>query len=217
MSRMRKGSLLAGGLLVSLTVATGAPAGPTAFTATTTVAVNAGKPTEFKYALSRLTVPTGTVVFKVVNRGKLAHDFKIAGKKTARLATGKAGTLRVTFAKGGKYAFLCTLPGHAAAGMKGTLTVKAPATPVAVNAGKPTEFKYALSRLTVPKGAVTFKVVNRGKLSHDFKIAGKKTKSLPSGKAAALNVTFARAGKYAFLCTLPGHASAGMKGVITVK
>ena len=217
MSRMRKSSILAGGLLASLAVTTGAPAGPTAQTATTTVAVTAGKPTEFKYALSRLTVPTGTVVFKVVNRGRIAHDFKIAGKKTARLTTGKAGTLRVTFAKGGKFAFICTLPGHAAAGMKGTLTVKAPVTPVTVTAGKPTEFKYALSRLTVPKGTVAFKVVNRGKIAHDFKIAGKKTKSLPSGKAAALRVTFARAGKYAFICSLPGHAAAGIKGVLTVK
>jgi uncharacterized cupredoxin-like copper-binding protein len=30
----------------------------------------------------------------------------------------------VRFTKKGKYAFLCTLPGHAAGGMKGTFTVK---------------------------------------------------------------------------------------------
>jgi uncharacterized cupredoxin-like copper-binding protein len=54
----------------------------------------------------------------------ISHDFKIAGKKTPLLAKGKSGTLRVTFAKAGRYAFLCTVPGHAAGGMKGILTVR---------------------------------------------------------------------------------------------
>ena len=154
--------------------------------------------------------------FRVTNRGKIRHDFRIAGKKTASLATGKAGTLRVTL-KAGKYQFVCTLPGHAAAGMKGTLTVTKAATPVAVTAGKPSEFKYTLSKRTVPKGTVTFNVVNRGKVRHDFKILGKKTKSLATGKRQKLTVTFRRAGKYRYVCTLPGHAAAGMRGTLTVK
>ena len=45
------------------------------------------------------------------------------GRAWAYLKTGKAATLKATLKKG-KYPFLCTLPGHAAAGMKGTLTVK---------------------------------------------------------------------------------------------
>ena len=61
--------------------------------------------------------------FKVTNKGALSHDFKISGRKTRMLSTGKSATLR-TILKKGKYAFLCTVPGHAAAGMKGTLTVK---------------------------------------------------------------------------------------------
>jgi uncharacterized cupredoxin-like copper-binding protein len=36
---------------------------------------------------------------------------------------GKKATLKVTL-KAGKAPYLCTLPGHAAGGMKGTLTVK---------------------------------------------------------------------------------------------
>ena len=39
------------------------------------------------------------------------------------LAPGSSATLKVVFAKG-KFAYLCTVPGHAAAGMKGVLTVK---------------------------------------------------------------------------------------------
>ena len=38
------------------------------------------------------------------------------------LKPGKSSTIRVTLPKGGKK-YLCTVPGHAAAGMKGTLKV----------------------------------------------------------------------------------------------
>jgi uncharacterized cupredoxin-like copper-binding protein len=90
----------------------------------TRVTVLAGKPSEFKYKLSRATIPKGTVFFKVVNRGAIVHDFKIAGKKTRMLAPGKSQTLRVVFRKAKRYPFLCTVPGHVAAGMKGVLRVK---------------------------------------------------------------------------------------------
>jgi plastocyanin len=78
--------------------------------------------TEFKFKLSKASVPHGTVTFTVVNKGKLPHDFKIAGKKTALLKPGKSGKLTVTL-KAGKSAYLCTVAGHAAAGMKGSLKV----------------------------------------------------------------------------------------------
>jgi uncharacterized cupredoxin-like copper-binding protein len=78
---------------------------------------------EFKFKLSKLSVPHGTVVFTVVNKGKIPHDFKINGKKTALVKPGKSAKLTVTF-KAGKFKYLCTVPGHAALGMKGTLTVK---------------------------------------------------------------------------------------------
>ena len=91
------------------------------------------------------------------------------------------------------------------------------ATAVAVTAGKPSEFRFMLSKKTVPKGTVTFRVSNRGTLSHDFKIAGKRTKLIPKGKSAILTVKIPKAGKYKFLCTVPGHAAGGMKGVLTVK
>jgi uncharacterized cupredoxin-like copper-binding protein len=78
---------------------------------------------EFKFALSTKTASAGSVVFTVVNKGKLPHNFKIAGKKTAMLGAGKSAKLTVTL-KAGKYPYDCTVPGHAAAGMKGTFTVK---------------------------------------------------------------------------------------------
>ena len=92
----------------------------TARAASTTVTVIA---TEFKFRLSRSSVGTGTVYFKVENKGKLHHDFKINGVKSPLLAPGKTATIKVTFRKAGRYHYLCTVPGHAAAGMQGNLRV----------------------------------------------------------------------------------------------
>ncbi|MDX6631939.1 MAG: hypothetical protein QOH00_4185 [Gaiellales bacterium] len=89
---------------------------------TTTITV---KMTEFKFALSKASAPKGTVIFKVTNKGSVAHDFKINGKKTSLVNPGKSATLTVKFQKTGKFPYLCTVPGHAASGMKGTFTIKA--------------------------------------------------------------------------------------------
>jgi uncharacterized cupredoxin-like copper-binding protein len=81
-----------------------------------------------------------------------------------------------------------------------------------------TEYKFKLSTMTAAKpGAVTFKVSNKGKQPHDFKINGKVTKMLSPGASQSLTVTFAKAGSYPYLCTVPGHAQLGMKGTFTVK
>jgi nitrite reductase (NO-forming) len=84
----------------------------------TTVKVTAK---EFKFILSAKTVAHGAVTFKVVNKGKLQHDFWISGKKTPLINPGKSATLKVTLTKGSK-AYKCTVAGHAAAGMKGSFT-----------------------------------------------------------------------------------------------
>jgi uncharacterized cupredoxin-like copper-binding protein len=83
----------------------------------TTVSVTAK---DFKFVLSRKSAVHGTVTFKVVNKGPNKHDFKIAGKKTPLLGKGKSATLKVKLAKGKKYTYICTVPGHAQLGMKGT-------------------------------------------------------------------------------------------------
>ena len=105
-------------VLAAVAVAAGvlAPGGKAASTATTKVTVKAS---EFKYVLSRKTAPKGTIVFTLLNKGKLAHDFKIAGKKTAVIKPGKSAILRITVSKKSRLAYLCTVPGHAPAGMKG--------------------------------------------------------------------------------------------------
>jgi plastocyanin len=73
------------------------------------------------FRLSTKRAPHGVVSFIVKNTGGVSHDFKIAGKKTPRLAHNKSYTLTVTLRKG-KYKYICTVPGHAAGGMSGTFT-----------------------------------------------------------------------------------------------
>ena len=83
---------------------------------------------------------------------------------------------------------------------------------------KGTEFSFTLSTKTVAKpGKVTFVFKNVGHVLHDFSITGKKTPLIQPGKTATLAVTFKKKGKYPYLCTVPGHAQAGMKGVFTVR
>ena len=71
-----------------------------------------------RFVLSRKSAPHGKTIFKVTNKGVLKHDFAIAGKKTKLLNHNQTATLTVTLKKG-KHPYKCTVPGHAAAGMKG--------------------------------------------------------------------------------------------------
>lgn len=109
--------------LVLLAVAAGSAGAATQRTAaSTTITVKTGE-FFFKFSKTSIAKP-GTVVFAVKNTGHLAHDLKIAGKKTPLIQPGKSAKLTVAFTKAGKFSYLCTVPGHAAQGMKGTFTVK---------------------------------------------------------------------------------------------
>jgi uncharacterized cupredoxin-like copper-binding protein len=110
---------------------------------------------------------------------------------------------------------LCVAAVAVAVAAEAQARVAAPAVRVSVTA---TEFRFALSRRTVPRGPVVFALSNAGDISHDFRILGRRSPVLtPGRRKASLRVTFARAGRYTFICTLPSHREAGMQGVITVR
>jgi uncharacterized cupredoxin-like copper-binding protein len=91
---------------------------------------------------------------------------------------------------------------------------RAAATTVQVTGG---EFYFKLSKKSIAKpGTVTFVFRNAGHIAHDFRINGKTTPLIKPGKTAKLVVVFKKKGKYAYLCTVLGHAAGGMKGVFTV-
>ena len=80
------------------------------------------------------------------------------------------------------------------------------------------EFFFRLSSKSLAKpGKATFVFKNIGHVAHDFKINGKVTPLIQPGKTADLVVTFTKKGNYPYLCTVPGHAEAGMKGVLAVR
>ncbi len=92
---------------------------------------------------------------------------------------------------------------------------RAATTTIQVSGG---EFFFKLSAKSIAKpGTVTFVFKNVGHVEHDFHISGKTTPLIQPGKSAKLAVTFKKAGKFSYLCTVPGHAAAGMKGVFTVR
>jgi mono/diheme cytochrome c family protein len=71
--------------------------------------------------------PPGPLNINSPNKSAVQHNIAIQGNGVNEVgpigAGGHVSTLKVTV-KPGKYPFLCTVPGHAQAGMKGTLTVK---------------------------------------------------------------------------------------------
>jgi uncharacterized cupredoxin-like copper-binding protein len=80
------------------------------------------------------------------------------------------------------------------------------------------EFSFKLSKTSLAKPEkITFAVKNAGKMAHDFRIDGKQTKLIQPGKSANLVITFKKKGNYHYLCTVPGHAAQGMKGVLPVR
>jgi uncharacterized cupredoxin-like copper-binding protein len=91
--------------------------------------------------------------------------------------------------------------------------------PVTVTA---TEFKYTPKDVTAAAGDITFNVMNKGTVEHNFVVEDPKGKVLKEvdaiqpGKTLQVKVTL-KAGKYAIVCTVPGHREAGMVATLTVK
>ena len=196
---------------------------------------------EFSFKLSKRKVPKGVVVFTVINKGKISHDFKIAGKKTKTLNPGKKATLRVVFKKKGRFAYVCTLPGHARLGMKGVLGVNVTPPPPAppppagttttpppppptgtVGTGNTTvtvnmfEYRFDLSQASVPSGQVTFVVTNKGEEVHNFDLVGVKVGALLApGQTETWTVSLPAKG-YTGVCDVPFHIDRGMTTSFTV-
>jgi len=83
---------------------------------------------EFKYEPPELTISSaGSTTISLVNKGVVEHDFTIDALDDFQIAVAigqtEEGTL--TDPAAGTYEYYCTVPGHKAAGMFGTLTIEA--------------------------------------------------------------------------------------------
>jgi plastocyanin len=79
----------------------------------------------FQY--SKATANAGQVTLLMPNKASIQHDISIKGNGVNQQGprVGQGGTSKVTVTlKPGTYTFYCSVPGHEAGGMKGTLTVK---------------------------------------------------------------------------------------------
>ena len=223
--------------MTALLVSGTAAVGPTSTSAVTRITVTAGKPSEFRFTLSKKRIAAvGTVIFTVVNKGKTAHNFVINGKKTPLIAPGKSAKLRVVFKKKGTYVFKCSVTGHARLGMKGsfavaarvvtTTTVRTTTTTVATCASPQTttvnvnefEYSYTLSQNTVPCGSVTFVQRNTGGATHNFDLVGVRGGNgalIGPGQSTTMTVQLAP-GRISYQCDVQDHAALGMVGSLTV-
>lgn len=188
--------------------------------------------TDSKFKLSRRSAPTGTVIFRVTNRGRLFHNFKIAGKQIPLLSPGHSATLRVKFSKKGHYHYRSTVAGQASAGLRGVFSI------MAVSAAPPTTTTYppsgpvgtanttvtvemrdenppgtfSLSQRTMPSGLVTFVITSKCGGGCSFDLEGVKAGAiLKSGESETWTVALP-AGTYRFHCDVFSF----MKGSLTV-
>jgi nitrite reductase (NO-forming) len=83
---------------------------------------------EFKFSPTSVQVPLGEKVrFTLNNTGVVEHDLTIsAAGFTLRARPGQSATGEFTFQNAGTFDFICSIPGHKDAGMKGSLTVVDP-------------------------------------------------------------------------------------------
>jgi plastocyanin len=87
-------------------------------------------------------------------------------------------------------------------------------------AADPTELKFDKTSLTSKPGKVTIDFTNPSALEHDVAIErnGKEIAVSPLIAKGKTSVSAGLApGTYTFLCTVPGHAEAGMEGTLTVR
>lgn len=119
------------------TTATSSAASSTAATSTSqpssgasgSLSIAADPSGALKFTKATLTAKAGTVTISFTNSSPLAHNLTVQqGTSGAVLGAtptfmGGTKTLKLTL-KAGTYTYYCSVPGHRAAGMQGTLTVQ---------------------------------------------------------------------------------------------
>ena len=97
--------------------------------ASSSISVAADPSGALKFTKSTLTAKAGTVTISFTNSSPLAHNLTVQQGTSGTVLgatptfTGGTKTLKLTL-KAGTYTYYCSVPGHRAGGMQGTLTVQ---------------------------------------------------------------------------------------------
>jgi uncharacterized cupredoxin-like copper-binding protein len=93
-----------------------------------TLEIDADPAGQLKFLASSASAKAGQVTLQMKNMSSVPHDIAVQGggiNQIGPVVSGGSGVSKVTVKlKPGSYTFYCSVDGHAAAGMKGTLTVK---------------------------------------------------------------------------------------------
>ncbi len=91
------------------------------------VEIDADPTGQLKFLASSASASSGKVALRMRNMSSVPHDIAISGGGVNQIgqvvSSGGVSTVSASL-KPGKYTFYCSVPGHRAAGMAGTLTVK---------------------------------------------------------------------------------------------
>ncbi len=116
---MSKRMRIAAAVAAAATIIAAAPA---MAAAAKTINVSTPKTAMFKFKGMPATLTAGTYVFAYTNTSGIDHNLKVGTVSTPTFKSGTK-TIKVTLKKG-TVKYICAVPGHAQAGMKGTITVK---------------------------------------------------------------------------------------------
>lgn len=87
-----------------------------------------------------------------------------------------------------------------------------------------TQFRFSVKRLSANAGQVQLVLTNPSLIPHNISLSGKGIRTV-SGRTVARSqaggiskiTVRLKKGAYTFFCSVPGHASGGMKGTLTVR
>jgi plastocyanin len=114
------------GVIGLAAIACQAPSGPVAGANSVEIVM-----TEMRFGPNRIDARVGQpIVIRIFNRGAQPHDLTFPSAEMPGLRgvetlmnPGESTTLTLTFDRPGSYQFLCSIPGHAVAGMTGAVFV----------------------------------------------------------------------------------------------
>jgi mono/diheme cytochrome c family protein len=78
---------------------------------------------QLAYQFKQAEAPAGPITIEMPNKSGVPHDIAIDGLGKGEITPNGTSSFKATLAAGKTYTYFCTVPGHRAAGMQGTLKV----------------------------------------------------------------------------------------------